>query len=154
MKTYLKNLARRRRPDIITRTRMIWTLLNLGFFQVRLVLMYRSDALGESAICTRNRRVLVHVFEGELREHRKGDFAPLQGVDFYHVVQDGAIWTATHYRAPCSLRYRQGDVRSIELFPAVSASEKIIDFNQWAEGEEFIRDADRQAWAVTVSWGD
>lgn len=153
MNKHLKNLARKRRPDAITHTRMIWTLLNLGFFQVRLVLLYRSEDLSVPTACTRDRKVFVIGLEGELREHRKGDFSPREGKDFYHTIQGGEIWTSTHYAAPFSFWYRKGDVRSIELMPAMSTSEKIIDFNEWATAEELVSDAERQAWLLTLSLG-
>lgn len=147
----LKRYADRNVPGVFddVRGRIIWTLFDRFGIKISLYLQYRSDDVDVVG----GKHLLAYVFDGRLREHRKGHFLPDRGVDFYHVMSGGDVWTATHLRAPFVLRYRPGDVRRIELFESRLTEDKIIDFNQWSSAEQFIRDAELRVWAITVSWG-
>lgn len=147
----LKHYAQTHVPQVfdITRGRIIWTLFTLFGFKVSLYLQFRSDDLD----CRPGKNLWAYVFEGRLLEHREAVFCPRNGEDFYHVIQGGIGWTVTSRSAPLFIRYRPGDVHRIELYEAKITTDKIIDFNEWATAEQFVRDAELRIWAITVTWG-
>lgn len=143
---WFERYAAKHKPTYKSDSGFAW--LFRRFWKLRIGLVVKTHTVLEARTCEMPSLSLV--LDGKYQEHRwEGDKGP---DDYVYTDSDGR-WVVHEVHAGQVRAFGKGDKQRLELFPAQSVEDRLLDMPEWMTVNEVEFNSEKQVWFLLLAWG-
>ena len=143
---WFERYAAKHPPTYKSSTGFTWLLARVWHLHVGLIV--KTHSVLEPSKC--EMPSLCYVLDGKFLEHRRDGE---KDVDDYVYTDSEGRWVVHEVRKGGVRAFGIDDTQRLELFPALSREDRLLDMPEWMTTNDVEFNSEKQVWLLLFAWG-